>query len=173
MSHRATQPSQGGPDRPSDDAASGEWDEDASTGLRIRWGRILILLLVLSLSFVAGRSSAPGGIPEAELREARTDLDRARARIEALETQAAQEPAATPTETPAEDPEGEGPGPRAQETPSDETYVVKSGDTLQTIAQQFYEDPTLDEVIAEANDITDPSQLSIGRELLIPDRPEL
>jgi peptidoglycan/xylan/chitin deacetylase (PgdA/CDA1 family) len=45
------------------------------------------------------------------------------------------------------------------------TYVVQSGDTLFSIAQRF---GVTVEAIAQANGITDPTQLEIGRELFIP-----
>ncbi len=66
------------------------------------------------------------------------------------------------------------PGERVQpETPAvggsdgDDVYVVKAGDTLYAISQDL--DVTVED-LAELNEITDPSQLFVGRRLLIPAR---
>lgn len=44
-------------------------------------------------------------------------------------------------------------------------YIVKPGDTLGTIADEF--ETTIDEIIAE-NGLTDPNQLEVGQQLIIP-----
>ena len=52
-----------------------------------------------------------------------------------------------------------------------ESYEVQSGDTLATIAQQFYADPTQWRRIYDANKDTigaDPDKLKIGMKLTIP-----
>lgn len=52
-----------------------------------------------------------------------------------------------------------------------ETYEVQSGDTLATIATQFYDDPTQWRRIYDANKDTigpDPDKLKIGMKLTIP-----
>lgn len=49
--------------------------------------------------------------------------------------------------------------------PTPTLYVVKSGDTLGTIAQQF--DVSVEEIMA-ANGLTDPNLLNVGTSLLIP-----
>lgn len=66
------------------------------------------------------------------------------------------------------------PGERVQvETPAagggaaDDVYLVKAGDTLYAISQEL--DVTVED-LAEINEITDPSQLFVGRRLLIPER---
>ncbi len=66
------------------------------------------------------------------------------------------------------------PGERVQaETPvagggsADDVYVVKAGDTLYAISQEL--DVTVED-LAEINEITDPSQLFVGRRLLVPER---
>lgn len=46
-----------------------------------------------------------------------------------------------------------------------QTYVVRSGDTLSAIAQQF--DTTV-EAIVDANDIKDPDAIDVGEEFVIP-----
>lgn len=66
------------------------------------------------------------------------------------------------------------PGERVQaDTPAagggaaDDVYVVQAGDTLYAIAQDL--DVTVED-LAELNEITEPSQLFVGRRLLIPER---
>lgn len=44
-------------------------------------------------------------------------------------------------------------------------YVVQAGDTLGDLAERF--DTTVDEILA-ANGLTDPNDLQVGRELIIP-----
>jgi nucleoid-associated protein YgaU len=65
--------------------------------------------------------------------------------------------------------------PAAQATPTAETsaqsYEVQSGDTLATIAQQFYGDPTQWRRIYDANKDAigaDPDKLKLGTKLSIP-----
>jgi nucleoid-associated protein YgaU len=55
-----------------------------------------------------------------------------------------------------------------------ETYEVQSGDTLLSIAQQYYSDPTQWRVIYDANKDTigaDPDKLQVGMKLTIPPKP--
>lgn len=57
----------------------------------------------------------------------------------------------------------------APEKVSGETYVVKSGDTLGSIARKFYGDARNSDVILRANpQLTDPNRLRIGTSLVIP-----
>ena len=55
-------------------------------------------------------------------------------------------------------------------TPHNETYKVKSGDTLQGIVIRFYGkySPAKAEMIREANGMANANKLSIGQELIIP-----
>jgi nucleoid-associated protein YgaU len=163
MSHRFSHAVEGEPEPPV------ERQHHEPQGTRILWGRTVVLLVVLLLVFAAGWAAAPTGAPGEAVAALRAELSDARSRIEALEEEAAaEEPEPTPT-APAE--------PEAEQTPipeaEGETYVVRPGDTLQSIAERFYEDPTLDDVIAEANDISDPARIFPGLELLIPERSEL
>jgi nucleoid-associated protein YgaU len=51
------------------------------------------------------------------------------------------------------------------------TYTVKAGDTLSSIAKEFYGDPDLYERIYKVNKTTigdDPDVLKVGQELKIP-----
>ncbi len=50
-----------------------------------------------------------------------------------------------------------------------QNYTVQSGDTLRGIALKFYGDASKFVVIQEANDITNPSLISVGQVLEIPD----
>lgn len=144
-----------------------EWDyeEARDRGPKVLWGRIIALALFLLVAFLLGRWSVPRDTAAAELREARAELEAADREISSLEERLAAESGAeaTPTPTPEESPaEAEG---------EEQTYVVKQGDTLADIAIRFYDDPTLDDLIAEANGIKDPTSIRPGMELVIPPRP--
>jgi nucleoid-associated protein YgaU len=145
-----------------------EWDyeEARDRGPKVFWGRIIALSLFLLAAFLVGRWSAPADDSAAELSGVRADLAAAESEIESLEEQLDQgtvavEPSATPTteETPTE------------ATGEEQTYVVKDGDTLADIAIRFYDDPSFDDLIAEANGIDDPTSIRPGMELVIPPRP--
>ena len=165
MNDRSIQPVQ------EDAQASSEgWTDAPEPALTIRWGRVVALVVALALAFLLGWRLAPRSSASSELARARRDLQQARAQIDELRAAAAE--VASPTPSPSPTPEPEATEGDANANVGD-TYVVKPGDTLQSIAQKFYEDRTLDDVIARANDITDPSQLTIGRQLVIPKRPEL
>jgi nucleoid-associated protein YgaU len=154
----------GQPEEPSLD-----WEEEPSPRVRILWGRFVLLAVLLAAALAAGRLTTSDGA--SELRAARARLAAAEARIADLEAELAQQPSPTPTVTAP----GAGAGEPEETQPDrgEETYVVKPGDTLRSIALKFYEDASLDDVIAEANDITDPEQLTVGLRLVIPSRPEL
>ena len=62
----------------------------------------------------------------------------------------------------------EAPGSRPN---SAETYVVKEGDSLNTIAREFYGDASLVGLIAEANNITARGQIRVGQKLDLPPKP--
>lgn len=53
---------------------------------------------------------------------------------------------------------------------SGRAYVVQQGDSLASIAQQMYGDPTRWRDIARANDLEEPFSLTVGESLQIPDR---
>lgn len=50
-------------------------------------------------------------------------------------------------------------------------YQVQAGDTLSTIAQRFYGDETLFNLIAAANQLANPNKIAVGQTLSIPDLP--
>jgi nucleoid-associated protein YgaU len=145
-----------------------EWDyeEARDRGPKVLWGRIIALGLFLLVAFLVGRWSAPQDTSEAALRTMRADLAAAENEIESLEEQLDQgSVAAEPTPTPTAD---ETP---AETTGEEQTYVVKDGDTLADIAIRFYDDPSFDDLIADANGINDPTSIRPGQELIIPPRP--
>ncbi|MDX1683354.1 MAG: LysM domain-containing protein, partial [Phycisphaeraceae bacterium] len=57
-------------------------------------------------------------------------------------------------------------GPAPQ--PATDTYKVKKGDTLWSIAQRHYGDGKRWREIASANNISDPGKLRVGQTLTLP-----
>ena len=51
------------------------------------------------------------------------------------------------------------------------TYIIRRGDTLSAIATRIYRDGSQWSIISEANRGLDPKRLSVGRALMLPDRP--
>jgi nucleoid-associated protein YgaU len=77
-------------------------------------------------------------------------------------------PPARPSPSPAASPLAS-PSPRA--TGAEQTYTVEPGDTLASISQRFYDDPTGWRRIYEANRAAigdDPDAIKVGTELKIP-----
>jgi LysM repeat protein len=150
-----------------DDGGSYEWDDrQEDRGPHILWGRVIALGVVLILAFILGRSTASGSAAPSDnqlatLRAEVEDLQEQNELLQAeLDAAAASDPDPTsqPSASPTEEAEPEG-----------TTYIVRNKDTLQGIAIDFYGDPDLDECIADANDITDPTTINPGQELFIPD----
>ena len=138
-----------------------DWDyeDEPSRRPRILWGRVLALGAFLVLAFLFGRWTAPEAVSQGELDEVRADLQDAREEIATLEAQLAQEePPASPSPT----------GTPGDATVEGENYTVQRGDNLRGIALDFYGDAALDDCIAAANDIDDPSLLTVGDTLVIP-----
>jgi LysM repeat protein len=151
------------PYQPYESDESYEWDYDDKprSGSKVLWGRILALAIALFLAFLLGRSTAPKGIPESRLKSVQDQNEELSQENEDLQALLA-EPSASPSasDTPADD--------TSEPAAGGETYVVEKGDTLRGIAQTFCGDPSLDDLIAEANDIADPANLPVGTELTIP-----
>jgi nucleoid-associated protein YgaU len=66
---------------------------------------------------------------------------------------------------------GSTPSTTASQTAGGDSYTVQSGDTLATIAQQYYGDPTQWRRIYDANKDAigdDPDKLKLGTKLTIP-----
>jgi nucleoid-associated protein YgaU len=159
---KETTPFQAAQPGPEDDW---EYETDRSRG-RILWGRILVLAVALLLAFLAGRLTAGGNgsVSAASFARAKKDLAAARATIAAQNAVPSPTAEVTPESTPT-------PEPTASATAEGTTYTVKSGDTLRGIAAKFYGDSSLDDVIAEANNISDPTLVHPGTTLLIPPKP--
>lgn len=156
-----------------------DYDDEPQPGRpgRVLWGRVAILGAALLIAFLIGRASGGGdGVPQTDYDEVAAERDDLEAQVSDLESDlaAALEPTPPPAsaspgaggggEDEAADPEGE--------TEGGETYSVQSGDTLASIAADFYGDASLDDFLAEANGITDPESLAVGQELVIPPKPE-
>jgi nucleoid-associated protein YgaU len=148
-----------------------EWDyeEAADRPPRVLWGRILALGVLVLVAFWLGRQSAPSGdTSAAALADARAELALAQQENEDLEAQVTAG-LAEPTAAPEPEPTAEETAPAT--TGKEQTYIVKSGDTLAGIALEFYGDSSLADVIAEANDIADPAEIRTGDKLIIPPEP--
>lgn len=161
-------------DDPTDD--SYEWDyEEERTPSGVLWGRVLALAAMLILAFVLGRASAPSGVPSDEVDRLQTRLQVTQDELARLEADAEQEPQGNPTPSTS---------PTAQATddagdtadPGNEgdtlVYTVQSGDTFATLAEEFYDDPALDDFLAEANGLSVSDPLQVDQELQIPPKPE-
>jgi LysM repeat protein len=51
-------------------------------------------------------------------------------------------------------------------------YQIQSGDTLFAISKRFYGEPTYFNLIAAANNLTDPNKIAPGQTISIPDLPD-
>jgi nucleoid-associated protein YgaU len=135
-----------------------DWDDEPPTP-KLLWGRVIALAAVLILAFLLGRATAPDDSAE-EVDDLQAQLEEAADRIEELETIVAT--GATPTETetpPPDDGETETESPPPDDGGGDggggdkpvEEYTVKTGDTYNDIAEEFYGDPALGGCISDAN----------------------
>jgi nucleoid-associated protein YgaU len=173
------------PYEPSDDPGY-DWDyepEDHGRNVpNILWGRVAVLGAVLLLAFLFGRMTAGGdGVPQERLTAAQGDLREAQATITTLEGDvqdlekqlaAAQNNTDPGADTESDD-DGEGGGEETEDPlAGGEKYIVKSGDTLNQIAEKFYGDASKADFIQTANGIVDPTAISPGDEIVIPVEPE-
>jgi nucleoid-associated protein YgaU len=144
-----------------------EWDyeDERSSRPKVLWGRIVILAIVLILAYLLGRSTAPEGISESSLEQARAESAQLEEENQALTDQVDELEAAQESPGPTTTTEAGGTGETGAEA---ETYTVRRGDTLTSIAQDVCEDPTLDNAIGDLNGISDPEQLTVGSEIEIP-----
>jgi nucleoid-associated protein YgaU len=164
--------------------ASYDWDpeeEVAEEKSNVLWGRIAFFGASLLIAFVIGRMSAPDGAPASDLAAARTQVTELENENEELQTQLADAQDALAA---ASDPTAEESADPSTDTTTDTTtdedptftgeeYTVQSGDSLNSIAEDFYGDTVYGDYLAEVNNITDPSTLSVGTTLIIPDESEL
>jgi nucleoid-associated protein YgaU len=154
-----------------------DYDEEpaGSRGGRVLWGRVVILGVALLLAFLFGRATKGGGdagVSQARYDEVLQERESLEAEVAGLEAEleAAQlEPTPEPTTSAA--PDDEAATDPENETEGGETYIVQAGDTLASIAAKEYGDASLDDYIADANDITDPESLAVGTELILPPPP--
>jgi LysM repeat protein len=165
---------------PEDPAYDWEYDDEPAyrTRPRILWGRLIVLAVVLLAAFLLGRATGGSGVTQEDLDAMRAERNDTQAQVENLneEVQRLEDQNVAlqdridqlEVETPTTDPTTEEGG----EEPAGETYVIQEGDTLLELANEFYGDPSLDDYIAEANDILDPSLISAGTEIIIPPDPE-
>ncbi len=151
-------------------------EEDLEPPLRPRvlWGRIVALVIVLLLAFLLGRlTGSGGGISSSAYDRVKSQLDAARAATGSLQSKLdkatakaghqapGSAPAAAPSPSPSPSASGGAPS----------SYTVKPGDTINSIAEKVYGDVGLGNAILRANNITDPSTLSVGDVLTIPPQP--
>ena len=158
------------PFEPYQPETSYDWDyeeEPAKGGApKILWGRVVAILVVLLAAFFIGRATAGSdGVPQERVDELQATNERLEQELEAALAQQQNQ-----NETPPPDDATESPPPDDQA--GSEIYVVKPGETLRGIAEDKYGDASLDDVIADANGIDDPTQISVGQELIIPPKPE-
>ena len=133
----------------------------------VLWGRLITLGCVLLLVFLVGRWSAPNGADPEKVEALRADYEAAQEEIDQLKAALTQ-----PTEQATPDPEvtvGDQTDEAEDAEFNGKTYVVQSGDTMVAIADRFCGDPAKDELIADFNGISDPTLISVGTELKIPE----
>lgn len=177
------------PYRPADDDLHAGYDDDLDWAdeqegyperPNVLWGRVALLGGMLLLAFLFGRmTKGGGGIPEERLTRAEARVENLQAENEEL---AAQLAAAQTELTEAAAAAGDDEGAAATDASDDDaeaaastdvTYTVAPRETLTIIAQKCYGDAALDDYIAEANAIADPTQLAVGQELTIPAHPDV
>ncbi|MDQ3783753.1 MAG: LysM peptidoglycan-binding domain-containing protein [Actinomycetota bacterium] len=177
-----------------------EWDR-SSPPVKVLWGRVAALAVTIIAAYLIGRAAGPQGVPVEELGRAQTELAAARERITELETRLEETTSpenARPALPPDAQGADEAPEPQAQasldangaegapatgreptegpqalpaQAESVRTYVVEDGDSLNTIARDFYGDASLVGLIAEANNITARGQIRVGQKLELPPKP--
>ena len=163
-------------------------------GGRILWGRIAVFGAALLLALILGRCTAGGGgVAEERFSEIATAYSEAESALEANTATIAQlqqqlqdartqqqgggtlTPGGTPaspgtttgTEAPTTDNTATG-----TDAAGNRVYEVQPGDTLSTIAESVYGDPTAFGIIASANNISGSSPLQVGQQLIIPPNPD-
>jgi nucleoid-associated protein YgaU len=166
-----------------------QFEDEPYHGTQILWGRVVVLLFALALAFWLGTTFGGDASTRSRLADQRAEITRLESEIAALEEQvAAVDAGGSPPEdaAAASEPSGgdgdEG-GDADQDSDDTETepaedtggdgneYVIQSGDSLASIAQEVYGDPTLWRQIAQANDLSEPYALTVGDTLDIPEQP--
>jgi hypothetical protein len=173
------------PYEPSDEAYDWDYEGEPSPHhpATILWGRVAVLGAAILVAFLLGRMTAGGGVPQEDLDRVRAERDDAQAQVADLQaevdglTTQLEEAQAAGTDPEADtgaatgdttdDTDGTDTGTQAQS----EAYVVEPGDSLRSIAEEFYGDVGLWTLIAEENNMTSTSVLQAGDEILIPPEP--
>lgn len=159
-------------------------------GTQILWGRVLVLLLALALAFWLGTTFGGDEGAQRQLSEQRDEITRLEAQITSLEAELAALDAgaaadradeAAASETPSDvaaaqtsrrdEPSEKSDKRKKQQRPEGRTYVIQSGDSLASIAQDVYGDPTRWRDLARANDLREPYSLTVGESLRVPEVP--
>lgn len=157
------------PFEPEPDPAYDDWGDYEDPRPKILWGRVAVLGGAMLIAFLLGRAMAPDGIPQSRLTAAQGESEELQSELDQLSTELRQTrrelTALQNSPPPAEEPE-----PEPQESPT--VYTVKSGDTLLGLAQEFYDDPELSTLIAEANNMSPNAKLNVGDQLIIPPKPD-
>ena len=148
---------------------------------RILWGRLAFFLLALVLAFAVGRCTKASGVSESDFKAEQDKVQELASQNAVLQQQV---DAASQQEGNGNDGnnnEGNGDGGNGEEDPTEaatddpvgegETYTVQAGDTLTTIAEDFYGDPTKFDLIVDANNLSEDTPLRVGQELIIPPDP--
>jgi LysM repeat protein len=149
-----------------------EWDFDPEPhqGPKVLWGRLLILAVLLLAVFFAGRACAPEGVAPEEFQQAQARIEDLEEENDRLQTNLEQAQAAEPSPEPTEPPAADG-GDGDAAPPPGEDYIVKSGDSLASLALENYGDAGYADELAEINGLPPDSFLEIGQEIFIPDDP--
>lgn len=142
----------------------GYYDDQYDYAGRVLWGRIGVFGVALLLMFLLGRCTAPEGVSQTEFNAANAQIEDLEGRNSRLQEQIAAMAAGADDGTD---------GTAAPATDDDSrsgwrTYIVRSGDTLISIAQEVYGDGTKFNAIADANGIDQNNKLRVGQELQIP-----
>jgi len=173
-----------------------EFEDEPYRGTQILWGRVVVLLLALALAFWLGTTFGGDAAARNQLADQRAEITKLESQIASLEAEVAavdaggtqpeedSRPASEATDEgddggDADSGGGEGERESAdaeseavEEADSDgNEYVIQSGDSLASIAQEVYGDPTLWREIAQANDLSEPYALTVGDTLDIPEQP--
>jgi len=173
-----------------------EFEDEPYRGTQILWGRVVVLLLALALAFWLGTTFGGDAAARNQLADQRAEITKLESQIASLEAEVAavdaggtqpeedSRPASEATDDgddgdDADSGGGEGERESAdaeseavEEADSDgNEYVIQSGDSLASIAQEVYGDPTLWREIAQANDLSEPYALTVGDTLDIPEQP--
>lgn len=148
---------------------------------RVLWGRLAFFLVALVLAFIAGRACAPEGVPAADYRAEQDKVQELASQNAVLQQQVDAANEQNQGGNNGGNNQGEGGGGNAEQDPSEaatdepvgegQTYTVQNGDTLTTIAEEFYNDPTKFDLIVDANNLTEDTPLRVGQELIIPPDP--